>query len=251
MSAMSAPVWLLLPAYEEATTLPLLLEDVRRTLEAWPHPPPFRVVVVDDGSRDETAATARAARGLDVTVLVHARNRGLGEAMRTGIEHVLEHAQADDLLATMDADHTHPPELLPGMVARAERGADIVIASRFQPGATIHGLGRTRQGISIGASWLLRLLFPGARDYTCGYRVYRVRLLRWGRAHYGAAFLNQTGFAVMVDLLLKLRRRARRIEEVPLTLRYDRKTSTSKMKILKTARTTLRLLGRRFVGNPN
>ena len=54
----------------------------------------------------------------------------------------------------------------------------------------------------------------------------------------------------MVDLLLKLRRHARRIEEVPLDLRYDRKRGLSKMKVLKTTTTTLRLLGRRFVGDP-
>jgi dolichol-phosphate mannosyltransferase len=54
----------------------------------------------------------------------------------------------------------------------------------------------------------------------------------------------------MVDLLLKLRRKARRIEEVPLTLRYDRKRGVSKMKLLRTAWTTLRLIGRRFLGDP-
>ena len=93
-------------------------------------------------------------------------------------------------------------------------------------------------------------MFPGARDYTCGYRCYRISLLRWGQARYGKAFLNQPGFAVMVDLLLKLRRRARRIDEVPLVLRYDRKLSTSKMKVLQTAGTTLLLMGRRFKGDP-
>ena len=93
------------------------------------------------------------------------------------------------------------------------------------------------------------MLFPcGARDYTCGYRVYRVSLLRWGQARYGRHFLNQQGFSVMVDLLLKLRRRARRIDEVPLILRYDRKRGASKMKVARTIGTTLRLLGRRFVG---
>jgi dolichol-phosphate mannosyltransferase len=248
---MSHPVWLLLPADEEETTLPLLLQDVRATLDAWEGHPPFRVVVVDDGSEDGTAEAARQAEGLDLTLLVHEANRGLGEAMRTGILYVLEHAGQDDFLVTMDADHSHPPELIPGMVARAEQGADLVIASRFQPGASVHGLDLLRQGISLGASWVLRILFPGARAYTCGYRLYDVGLLRWGQEHSGKACHNQEGFSVMVDLLLKLRRRARRIEEVPLTLRYDRKTSTSKMRLMKTARTTLGLLGRRFVGNPH
>lgn len=241
----------MLPAYNEAANLPPLLRDFRDTMDRWAGTPPsFRVIVVDDGSQDGTAAAARAVEGLDVHVIVHDPNQGLGAAMRTGIHAVLADAGDDDLLVTMDADHTHPPELIPGMVAKARDGADIVIASRFQPGAEVHGLDVLRKGVSIVASWILRLLFPCARDYTCGFRCYRVGLLRWGQQYYGAEFLNQRGFSVMVDLLLKLRRRARRVEEVPLILRYDRKQGVSKMKLVSTAVTTLRLLGRRFVGNP-
>lgn len=243
-------LWLLLPAYEEGASLPPLLSDVRATMAGWARAPVLRIVVVDDGSQDDTADAARGVEGLDVVVLVHPENRGLGEAMKTGITYVLEHAGPHDLLATMDADHTHPPELLPEMVRRSDGGADIVIASRFQPGAQIHGLDAMRKGISLAASGLLQVLFPGARDYTCGYRVYRIELLRWGMSRYRDTFLNQQGFSVMVDLLLKLRRKARRIEEVPLVLRYDRKRSTSKMKLLQTSITTLRLLGRRYRGDP-
>ncbi len=243
-------LWLCLPAYEEAQSLPPLLADLARTLRSWPAAPRCHVVVVDDGSSDGTADAAFSVPGLDVTVLVHETNRGLGVAMRTGIEHVLAVARDVDLLATMDADHTHPPELLPALVDRARAGAELAIASRFRPGAEVRGLDRPRIVTSLLASWLLRVLFPGARDYTCGYRVYRVRLLRWGRTRYGRAFLNQAGFSVMVDLLLKLRRRAGPIAEVPLVLRYDRKRSTSKMRLVRTAVVTLDLLVRRFVADP-
>lgn len=244
-------LWFFVPAYNEAENLGPLLTDLAAVHRAWgPGRPTLHVVVVDDGSRDATAEVAARPYGLDVTVLRHGGNRGLGAAMRTGIEHVLAHAAPDDLAATMDADHTHPPELLPRMWAEALAGADLVIASRFQPGAEVHGLVWYRRWISQGASWVLRLMFPGARDYTCGYRMYRVRLLAWGAERYGPWFLNQRGFSVMVDLLLKLRRRARRIAEVPLVLRYDRKRGVSKMRLLSTMVTTLRLLGRRFVGDP-
>jgi dolichol-phosphate mannosyltransferase len=244
-------IWLMLPAYEEALNLPPLLTDVKATWDAWPAPrPDLRVVVVDDGSVDETASAAVSVDGLPVTVLVHERNQGLGAAMRTGLVHVMERAGDDDLVFTMDADHTHPPESMPLMADRARAGADIVIASRFVPGAEVHGLDGFRTLVSQVASWILRAVFPGARDYTCGYRCYRASLLRWGRDRYGPEFLNQRGFSVMVDLLLKLRRRARRIDEVPLILRYDRKRGVSKMKVARTAVTTLRLMGRRFVGNP-
>jgi dolichol-phosphate mannosyltransferase len=250
-----AAVWVLLPAYGEAENLPPLLTDLRETFRRWPSreagaPPPWRVVVVDDGSTDGSADAARSVEGVPLTVIVHPENRGLGAAMRTGIEHVLAHAGDDDVLVTMDADHTHPPELVPAMLEKVEAGADVVIASRYQPGAEIHGLVRWRRWLSNVASAVFRVLFPCARDYTCGYRAYRVGLLRWGRARYGRHFLNQRGFSVMVDLLLKLRRRARRIEEVPLVLRYDRKRGASKMKVARTTITTLRLVGRRFLGDP-
>jgi dolichol-phosphate mannosyltransferase len=244
-------LWVLLPAYHEEANLPPLLRDLRDTMARWPSAPPYHVVVVDDGSRDGTAAAAASVEGVPVTVLRHPQNRGLGAAMRTGIEHVLARAPDEDLLAAMDADHTHPPELLPRMVALAAEGAPLVIASRYQPGAEIHGLVAWRRWLSAVASLVLRAAFPcGARDYTCGYRLYRVGLLRWGRERYGRHFLNQRGFSVMVDLLLKLRRRVRVVREVPLVLRYDRKQGPSKMKVASTVVTTLRLLGRRFVGDP-
>jgi dolichol-phosphate mannosyltransferase len=245
-----ATVWVVLPAYEEEGGLPPLLEDFRETFAAWSDAPPWRVVVVDDGSRDGTAGAAESVAGVPLTVLRHPRNLGLGRAMRTGIEHVLSRAGDDDLLATMDADHTHPPDLLPRMVALARGGADVVIASRYRKGSEIHGLVAWRRALSDVASWVFRVLFPGARDYTCGYRVYRVPLLRWAAARYGRDFLNQQGFSVMVDLLLKVRRKARRIEEVPLVLRYDRKRGPSKMRVLRTIGTTLALLVRRFRGDP-
>ncbi len=241
--------WLLLPAYEEALNLPALLADVARVRADPALASGLRVVVVDDGSRDGTAEAARAVPGLDLEVLVHARNQGLGAAMRTGLAHILQRAAPADLVFTMDADHTHPPELMPRMAAAAA-AAPLVIASRFVPGARVHGLDVVRRAVSRAASWLLRFLFPGARDYTCGYRCYRADLLAWGAQRYGKDFLNQRGFSVMVDLLLKLRRRARRVAEVPLELRYDRKRGASKMKLVRTAWTTLRLLARRFVGDP-
>jgi dolichol-phosphate mannosyltransferase len=243
-------VWVLLPAYREAENLPPLLSDLRDTFARWRGAPRLHVVVVDDGSDDATADAAVSVEDAPVTLVRHDRNRGLGAAMRTGIEHVLARAVDDDLLVTMDADHTHPPEAIPGMADLAVSGAEIVIASRYQRGAEIHGLVAWRRWLSHGASAVFRAMFPCARDYTCGYRAYRVSLLRWGAAHYGRNFLNQPGFSVMVDLLLKLRRHAHRIEEVPLVLRYDRKRGASKMKVAKTAMTTLRLVGRRFVGDP-
>ena len=112
-------VWVLLPAYHERENLPPLLSDFRDTFAHWEGAPPWHVVVVDDGSTDGTSDAARSVEGVPLTLLVHPENRGLGAAMRTGIEHVLAHAADDDLLVSMDSDHTHPPELIPSKIGRA------------------------------------------------------------------------------------------------------------------------------------
>ncbi len=59
-------------------------------------------------------------------------------------------------------------------------GRDIVIASRFEPGGHVVGLSRFREVLSLGASWMMRLLFGvrGCKDYTCGFRAYRAGVLR-------------------------------------------------------------------------
>jgi dolichol-phosphate mannosyltransferase len=234
----------MLPAYHEERNLPPLLADFREMFAAWPGAPAWSLLVVDDGSKDGTAAAARSVPGVPLTVITHAVNQGLGAAMRTGITYALEHGSDDDLLVTMDADHTHPPELVPSMVALADAGSDFVIASRYQPGAEIHGLVWWRRWLSDAASLVFRAVFPcGARDYTCGFRCYRIGLLRWGQARYGRHFLNQRGFSVMVDLLLTA--------PPGLTSSAARARTTQagrEQVVVRTIVTTLRLLGRRFVG---
>ena len=133
------------------------------------------------------------------------------------------------------------------MVGRIEEGGDIVIASRYQPGARVAGLSGFRRRLSWGAGWLFRMSFPipGVRDYTCGYRAYRAKLLQQGFEHFGERFIDQPGFSCMVDVLLKLSAFDPVMVEVPLILRYDRKCTPSKMRIGKTLTETLALLVRR------
>ncbi len=78
------------------------------------------------------------------------------------------------------------------------------------------------------------------RDYTCGFRAYRVSLLRRAFDDYGESFVDQQGFQCMADILLKLRRYRPRIGELPFVLRYDRKAGSSKMKLGRTTWSTLR-----------
>ncbi len=124
------------------------------------------------------------------------------------------------------------------------QGAELVIASRYQPGALIRGVPTRRIWTSNVASWLFRLLFPipGVKDYTCGYRAYRAELLQRAFERYGESFVDQEGFQCMVDILLKLHRLDPLVREVPMILRYDLKEGPSKMNVSKTIGATLRLM---------
>jgi dolichol-phosphate mannosyltransferase len=232
-------VWLALPAYNEERSLPALLErciPVARDLES--RGLRLAVLVVDDGSRDGTIAAARAFEGrLALEVVPHGVNRGLGAALRTGLTAALERAGDDDAVATMDADNTHDPALLGEMHRRlTETPADLVIASRYAPGGDEVGLTPLRKVLSRGASFLLTLVAPvrGARDYTCGYRLYRAALLRRASEAWGDRMVEESGFTCMAEVLLKLGRGGARVAEAPLVLRYDLKEGASKMKVMRT-----------------
>jgi dolichol-phosphate mannosyltransferase len=236
-----APVWVVLPAFNEASGLPALLEAIERTRAgaAW------QVVVVDDGSTDATAAVVRErATRAPVTLLSHPRNQGLGVALRTGLEHVCREASPEAVVVTMDADNTHAPEQIPAMVAAIRHGADVVIASRYLHGARQAGVPPHRVALSAGVGWLLRVRFglPGVRDYSCGYRAYRAEILQRAVCAYGPRLIESRGFVVMTELLVKLAPMRPRIAEVPLDLRYDRKVGASKMPAGSTIAGYLRLV---------
>lgn len=240
-----------LPAYNEAEALPRLLTRMRETQPQLAEP--LRVVVVDDGSKDETAAAAERCDSSEMRVEVvrHDRNRGLHGALDTGFRAALERAQPDDWILTMDADDTHPPSLMVSMLAKAKAaGATVVIASRFQPGAEWFGLTWDRVLFSKTVSWMFRIAWPmpNVRDYTCGYRLYRAGLLKAAYQKWGDGFVNEPSFACMPDVLWKVSRLSPVFAEVPLSLHYDRKPGESKMNVGRTIRRTLALIAKRRVG---
>jgi dolichol-phosphate mannosyltransferase len=191
-------------------------------------------VLYNDGCTDRTVERALEWKTqLNVEVIGKPVNQGLGEGLRCLVAHATEHGAADDVLFIMDCDDTHHPRQFAGMLAALDRGFDVVIASRYRRGARIAGVAPHRQVLSLGAATLFKLLHwcPGVRDYTCGFRAYRVALLQRARAHYRERLVEERGFACMVELLLKLNHLDAKMCEVPLDLRYDLKQSASKMDV--------------------
>ena len=239
-----------LPAYNEAETLPLLLAAIRQSMQE--SGIDYRVIVVNDGSTDGTAEAVLSLAGeMPVTLVEHSENLGLGDAIRTGLIAALEGADPRDIIVTMDSDNTHTPGLIARMVRGIREGNDVVIASRYRPGANIQGVPYHRRFLSFGARIVFGLIFPtrNVRDFTCGFRAYRAGVLSRAFEIYGPQFVAQSGFSCMVDILLKLRRMGAIMTEVPLILRYDQKFGASKMMVLRTVGETLALIFSRKFGS--
>lgn len=228
---------LLLPAYNEENSISSLLNRIKDVESYFP----MNILVVNDGSTDDTLNIVKSH---NVNVLDFKENKGLAEAIRTGIKVATEDLNETDILVVMDADDSQDPGLIPRMVSQIREGSDIVIASRYRNGSRIIGLTIFRKILSISAGVLFKIRAPikGVRDYTCGYRAYKVSLLREMMDYYKDNFIEQQGFGCMAEILLKSRRFNPIIHELPFILRYDQKIGESKMNIFKTVSQTLKMI---------
>lgn len=234
---------IVLPVYNEEGSLPSLLKKINdaSSLYAWD----ASVLVVNDGSTDGSLAVARGFESdIPIEALDIQPNRGLANAINTGLRHAVNRSKDDDIIVTLDADDSQNPFLIQRMVQHIAEGSDVVIASRYQPGARIRGLKNARKVFSWIAGLLFRLVvrIEGVRDYTCGFRAYRAEVLRRTIHAYGDKFVTQPGFGCMAEVLVKLAGQNAIMHEVPMILRYDLRQGESKMNVRQTVKQTLTLL---------
>jgi dolichol-phosphate mannosyltransferase len=174
----------------------------------------------------------------------HEVNKGLGEGIQTGLR---EGWLIGDVVVVMDSDNTHNPVYIQDMVKIIREGdADVVIASRFQSGSVVQGVPFIRVILSWGCFLMMKVLLPyrNVRDYSTGFRAYRSLTLGRLIKNAGPRFLEESSFACMLELLLRLRWLGARAAEIPYTLRYDLKIGVSKMRILRTMRRYFTVVGR-------
>lgn len=238
-------VILALPAFNEADNLRPLVKEAVEIFKR--NQFNYTIVVVNDGSTDNTRDVLNdLVRDFGVQVVDHGQNKGLGEAIVSGLKQSL--MIADDpqsIIVNMDADNTHSPAYIPGMVSKIIREHyDIVIASRYQDGSQEVGVPLFRRLLSRAArlTFQIFLRLPEVRDYTCGFRAYRASLIKEVYRHYGDNIIQRQGFACTDELLIRLSKFTRKITEVPFVLRYDQKRSTSKLPLMKTITETLKML---------
>lgn len=199
----------IIPAYNEASRIPGTLRQTMEFLAAqsWSS----RIVVVDNGSVDETAAVvrriSREQRGGVPVAVVGCARRGKGAAVRRGLL-----SGTSKFTGFFDADLATPLETLTKTMAHLSRGAAAVIASRHAPGSTFvrpQHLGRRMGGTAFRV--LTRSKVKGIQDTQCGFKFFE-------RDALTAAMVQcrSTGFAFDVELLLRLQDNKASIVEIPV-----------------------------------
>lgn len=242
----SSSVYWVIPAYNEAASIVDLIERIAEVSreQVWD----WRLLLVDDGSKDGTGRLARDvadARSLPVSVLRNEPNQGLGYTIRRGLKAAAEAAEPNDVLITLDADLTQDPGYAPAMVARLGEGFDVAIASRYRRGSAVEGLSAFRRVLSYGASALVAIVRPirNVRDYSCGFRAYRASVIQDAFARYGDEFVSERGFACMLEIAERLRDTATFVE-VPFVLHYQEKRKASEIRVMPTVRAYVRVIGK-------
>ena len=197
----------ILPTYNESETLPGMIARLRAAV------PGVELLVVDDSSPDGTGALADALAYDDpaVHVLHRTAKQGLGPAYLAGFSWALRHSY--DVVVQSDADGSHRPEDLPGLLA-ALGEADLVIGSRWVAGGAAPGWSRQRLLLSrAGSAYAGLMLRLPQHDITGGYRVFRSaaleRIVRQGIASRGYCF--------QIEMLDRAVADGDRVVEVPIT----------------------------------
>jgi len=194
----------IVPAYQAANTVGLVVSDLVRLWPAWAGAP--AVVAVDDGSSDQTASRAEAAGAV---VVRHRHNRGKGAALRTGLARALE--LGADAAVTVDADGQHPAEEAVRLAELDVPTTTLVLAVRD---LALAGAPRASQFSNRISNFFLSR-FSGAklRDTQCGLRRYPVE----GTLGLGA---SSDGYAYEAEVVLRAARARWPIEQVPVRVFY-------------------------------
>ncbi len=212
--------WVVLPTYNEAENLVEIAAAILAAL------PAATLLVVDDGSPDGTGdiADGIAAADLRARVLHRPAKAGLGRAYLAGFRVALDGGA--ERVVQMDADWSHDPAALPGLVAPLESGSsDLVLGSRYISGGGVVDWGIGRRAVSRGGSVFARIVLGlPAHDLTGGFKAWRATTL----AAIDFAGVHAGGYVFQIEMTYRAHRLGARIREVPITFR-DRRVGQSKM----------------------
>lgn len=201
---------ILIPTYNEKENIPELTKRIWESLSSID----FEVIFIDDNSPDHTAEVAEKLAEVygNIKVLRRPSKLGLASAVIDGLR-----IAKGNIIAVMDADLQHPPELLPIMFEKAKNGYDIVVASRYVDGGDIEEWTVWRRLVSWSAIKIAQLLLPKARnvkDPMSGFFLFKKEVINGIR-------LNPIGFKILLEILV--RGKYNSVSEVPYTFKPRRK----------------------------
>ena len=250
-------IYICIPARDEERTIGVLLWKIRQVMAEFERE--YRIRVLDDASGDETPdVLARYRRVLPLTVLREEERLGYRRALERLVREAVERAPYPkrDSVVTLQADFTESPEHIVPLIKVLEGGADVV-AGVAGGGPDEGDEGRPPRGAREAplrvrltrrfAPWALGSVFREApvSDPLCGVRAYRIVTLKKAlREVEDESLLRSEGWAANVELLNRATHHARRIEEVPLDVRYDLHQRESRFRPVRTLRELFRLRGR-------
>ncbi len=209
-------VSVVIPTYREAENLPVLVPRLAQALRGADLT--YEIVFVDDASEDGSVETVEslASQGLPARMIVRRGERGLSTAVLRGFDE-----SAGEWLVCMDADLSHPPEALPGMIQMLVGGeADFVLGSRFCPGGSTDAAWGVFRWVNARvarklARPLARLSDPMSGFFALPRRVYEQ-----------ANRLDPIGYKIALELIVKCD--VQRVREVPIHF-ADRQLGKSKL----------------------
>jgi dolichol-phosphate mannosyltransferase len=215
-----APVLVIIPTYNERENIEPIVARVHQSN------PQVHVLIADDNSPDGTGEIADKLAADDdrVKVMHRAGKQGLGAAYIAGFQWGM--ANGYQVLIEMDADGSHRPEDLPALLGALEqRGADLVIGSRYVKGGEIKNWPKSREFLSKGGNTYIHLVMGlKVRDVTAGYRVFRRATLE----AIGLDSVRSAGYCFQTDLTRRVHNAGLKIVEVPITF-IERERGQSKM----------------------
>jgi len=233
---------IIIPCYNEAQNVPLIAARLFPVVEELEREGAVQVVLVDDGSSDDTFDRLNdlAADRPTVQIVRHERNRGLGAAMRTGFAHA-----RGDLIVTTDSDGTYPFSEIPRILERLTPEVDVVTASPYHPQGGVEGVPPYRLVLSQGASLLYRLLLNWRlHTYTSMFRAYRREVVERVPS-------TANGFLMPAEFLANAILLGYRVAEFPTVL-HVRRYGQSKARVARIILAHLRfqasLIWRRLTG---
>ncbi len=213
-----------IPAYNEATTIGVLLWRLRSVLAEVSRE--YEVVVYDDASTDQTADTlAPYSRVLPLTVIRGTQRLGYAGATDALVRHVARTTRYPrrDALLLLQGDFTDPPALVPEFLRRFEGGADLVIGERVSSGDAPKSVRRLWQA----SRWVLRPFvgISDVRDLTTSFRLVRIAVLRdLIKAAGDTPIVSGDAWSANADFLLRTAPHARRVETIPVTPTFTVRT---------------------------